>query len=311
MFLGYHIYMNFDVIIIGAGPAGLTAGIYTSRAGKKTACFEGLAIGGQASLSYDISNYPGFNAISGFDLTQKMHEHATQVGVETIFERVIGVKKNGRKFLVETKNNKYTAKSIILASGCRARKLGLDREEMFIGRGVSYCASCDGNFYKDKTVAIIGGGDTAFENVDYLAPIVKKMYLVNRSEEFRAGEYKLNKAKKYKNLEILTNSKLIELIGSKQLEKITLEINSEKKTLDVDGVFVAIGHEPYLDYLDIDIELDDRGYIKVDKDMKTNIVGVYACGDVTSKDFRQVVTACGDGAIAGNSCIRGLNAYDD
>lgn len=301
--------MKYDVVIIGAGPAGLSAGIFTVRAGLSTACFERLVIGGQAALSYDISNYPGFNKISGIDLMQKIHDHATELGVSTIYEDVVSLTRDDTQFVIKTRKNEYYANQVIVASGCTARKLGLQDEKKFIGRGISYCASCDGSFYKDRIVAVVGGGDTAFENVDYLAPLVKKLYLINRSEKFKAGEYKLNQAKRYKNVEILTNANVVKLMGGDKLENITIYQNGEEYDIAVDGLFIAIGQEPYVDFIDLDIELDKYGYIVVDQNMRTNVDKLYACGDVTSKDFRQVITACSDGAIAGNSCIKG-NAND-
>lgn len=297
--------MKYDVVIIGAGPAGLSAGIFTVRAGLSTACFERLVIGGQASLSYDISNYPGFNKISGMDLMKKIHDHATELGVETFYEDVIDLSKGKNNFVITTKKNKYLAKQVIIASGCIARKLGLENEIKYIGRGISYCASCDGNFYKNKIVAVVGGGDTAFEYVDYLAPLAKKVYLINRSEKFKAGDYKLNKAKKYKNVEIFTSAKVTKIFGEDKLEKVSVNISGKEKELLIDGIFIAIGYEPYLDFLDLDVKLDPYGYIIVDDEMCTSVDKLYACGDVTSKKFRQVVTACSDGAIAGNSCIKG------
>lgn len=303
--------MNFDVIIIGAGPSGLTAGIYTCRAGLRSACFEGLAIGGQASLSYDISNYPGFNSINGFELMDKIHKHATEVGLTTIYERVIGLKKVEDGFELRTKDKVYHSKKVIIASGCVARQLGLDNERSYIGKGVSYCASCDGAFYKDKIVAVVGGGDSAMEYVDYLSNIAKKIYLINRSERFKAGEHKLKKAQAINNVEIITNAQVVELHGDKHLKRIEIDKLGDRELIDVDGLFIAIGHEPRLDYLDIDLELSEHGYIKVDSNMCTNIEGLYACGDVIDKDFRQVITACADGAVAGNSCIRGINANEE
>ncbi len=302
--------MIYDVVVIGAGPAGLSAGIFTVRAGLSTACFERLVIGGQASLSYDISNYPGFNKISGMDLMKKIHDHATELGVNTIYEDVISLSKENGKFIIKTKKNEYLAKQVIIASGCSARKLGLENEIKYIGRGISYCASCDGNFYKNKIVSVVGGGDTAFEYVDYLAPLAEKIYLINRSEKFKAGEYKLNKAKKYKNVEVLSSAKVTKIFGEEKLDKITVDILGEEKELSMDGIFIAIGHEPYLDFLDLDVKLDPYGYVIVDEEMRTNVDKLYACGDVTSKKFRQVVTACSDGAIAGNSCIKG-NANEE
>lgn len=294
--------MKFDVAVIGGGPAGLSACIFTSRAGLKTICFERLAVGGQAALSYDIANYPGFEKISGFDLTQKMFIQAKNLETEFAFTSVEKVKKRRNDFLIVTKKNEYQAKKLIIACGTNPRKLGLG-EEKFIGKGISYCASCDGAFFKDKQVAVVGGGDSAFEYVEYLSRIASRVMLFNRSERFRAHSSRVKNAKKLKNVKILTNTSIKSLQGNKILEAIEIEQNGEIKKLQVDGVFVAIGHEPHLDFLDFDIQLDERGFIVVDKNMQTSEKNVFACGDIVSKHFKQVITACSDGAIAGNSCI--------
>lgn len=294
--------MKFDVAVIGGGPAGLSASIFTTRAGLKTICFERLAVGGQAALSYDIANYPGFENISGFDLTQKMFNQAKNLETEFVFSSVENIKKTKSGFLIKTKKNSYEAKKLIIACGTTSRKLGLG-EEKFIGKGISYCASCDGAFYKDKQVAIVGGGDSAFEYVEYLSRIANKVYLFNRSEKFKAHSSRVKKARKLKNVKIITNASIKALNGSKVLESVDIEENGALKNINIDGLFVAIGHEPHLDFLDFDIQLDERGFIIVDKYMQTSEKNVFACGDIVSKHFKQVITACSDGAIAGNSCI--------
>ncbi len=294
--------MKFDVAVIGGGPAGLTAGIFTTRAGLSTICFEKLVVGGQAALSYDISNYPAFNSITGWDLTQKMFEQAKSCGTQFVFGDVISVRKIKLGFSIKTKDETYQAKKLIIASGTISRKLGLN-EKKFIGKGVSYCASCDGNLFKGKNVAIVGGGESAFEYVEYLSRIAKKVYLLNRSAKFKANAFRVKNAEKLKNVEILINTEIKQLIGKEILQGV--ELNNGKK-LNVEGVFVAIGHIPNLSFLKFDVEQDSNGYIIVDKNMKTNIDNVYACGDIVSKNFKQVITACADGAIAGNSCIGGI-----
>lgn len=295
--------MKIDVAIIGAGPAGLTAGIFTSRAGLKTVCFEKLAIGGQAALSYEIANYPGFESISGFDLTQKMHAQAESCGTTFIYESVKKLKKLKNGFSIQTTENRYLAGKVIIACGCKTRKLGLENELQLTGRGISYCASCDGGFFKNKVVAVVGGGNTAVEDVKYLARIVKKVYLINRSQKFRAGNHVIDQLKKFKNLEIIKNAQVKKLFGAEKLEKISVLIDKETKDIKVDGLFIAIGYEPDLKFLDIDVKLDKYGYILVDEKMRTNVDDLFACGDITGKSFKQVITACADGAIAGNSCI--------
>lgn len=297
--------MNSDVFIIGAGPAGLTAGIFTCRAGLSTICIEKLAIGGQASLSNDIANYPGFDSISGFDLTEKMVNQAKSNGLKLEWGTVKSLTKTKTGFSIKTQDHTYTAKKVIIATGCKTKKLGLKDEERLTGRGVSYCASCDGGFFANKVVAVVGGGNTAIGDVEYLSRLAKKIYLINRSEKFRAGDYAVSKIKKYKNLEILTNAQVVELFGSEKLEAISVKDDGGRKKLAVDGLFIAIGSIPDLDFVKFDLQTDPSGYIIVDDNMRTNIKNLYACGDITNRDFRQIVVACAEGAIAGNSAIEG------
>lgn len=298
--------MKFDVAVIGGGPAGLSASIFTTRAGLKTICFEKLAIGGQAALSHDIANYPAFQSISGFDLTQKMFEQSKLNGTEFVFGNVEKVKKLKMGFSIKTKKETYQAKKLIIACGTKARQLGLN-EEQFIGRGISYCASCDGGFFKNKNVAIVGGGDSAFVYVEYLSRIAKSVTLLNRSEKFKANSLRVENATKLKNVKILTNATVEKLIGDKTLTGIQIKHDNKNKNLLIDGLFVAIGHIPNLDFLDFEIKLDKNGYVVVDKEMRTSEKNVFACGDIVSKHFKQVLTACADGAIAGNSCIGDAN----
>lgn len=297
--------MNSDVFIIGAGPAGLTAGIFTCRAGLSTICIEKLVIGGQASLSNDIANYPGFDSISGFDLTEKMVNQAKSNGLKLEWGTVKSLTKTKTGFSIKTQDHTYTAKKVIIATGCKTKKLGLKDEERLTGRGVSYCASCDGGFFANKVVAVVGGGNTAIGDVEYLSRLAKKIYLINRSEKFRAGDYAVSKIKKYKNLEILTNAQVVELFGSEKLEAISIKDNEGRKKLAVDGLFIAIGSIPDLDFVKFDLQTDPSGYIIVDDNMRANIKNLYACGDITNRDFRQIVVACAEGAIAGNSAIEG------
>jgi len=297
--------MKIDVAIIGGGPAGLTAGIFVCRAGRQAVLFEELALGGQVSISHEIANYPGFNSISGMELADKMREQAEISGLQIKYAKIIELKKKGKSFILKTNKDEYEADFVIIATGAKAKRLGLTDEEKFIGRGVSYCASCDGNFFKNKTVSVVGGGDSAVEYAEYLSKLAKKVYLINRSEKFRAGEFKINKLKEIKNIEILENAKVEGLIGNEVLEKIKINANGKITTKKMDGVFVAIGHVPDLSFVKFDLSIDKLGYVVVDKDMKTSMKHLYACGDIVSKDFRQVITACSDGAIAGNSTIGG------
>ncbi len=294
--------MKFNVAVIGGGPAGLSAGIFTTRAGLKTICFEKLAIGGQANFSINIENYPAFKSINGFELTQKMFKQAKECGVEFKFGEVVKIKKLKSGFSIKTKTEIYQTEKLIIASGTVSRKLGLDGQR-FIGKGISYCASCDGNFFKGKDVGIVGGGDSAFVYAEYLSRLASKVYILNRSNKFRANNFRVENVKRISNVKILTDVKVTNLLGEYVLKGV--ELNGNKK-LEIEGLFVAIGHEPNLDFVDFDLELDKNGYIVVDKYMKTSENNVFACGDIVSKHFRQVVTACADGAVAGNSCIGGV-----
>lgn len=291
--------MKFDVAVIGCGPAGLTASIFAARAGRSTICFEKLAVGGQACLSVEIQNYPAISSISGFDLIQNMFEQAKSSGAQFVFEAAKKVRKIKNGFSIKTSTQTYHAQKVIIAVGCAQKKLGLG-EEKFVGKGISYCASCDGYFFKGKTVAVVGGGDSAFSYAEYLSRIAKKVYLLNRSEKFKADNSRVNIVKKIKNVKILLNTQITNLNGKDTLQSITL---NDETILPVSGVFVAIGHTPHIDFLDFELATDNHGYVIVDQHMQTSVKNVYACGDITSKDFRQIITACAEGAVAGNSCI--------
>lgn len=295
--------MKYDVIIIGGGPAGLAAGIFTSRAGLNNLMIEKLVVGGQAALSYDIANYPGFESISGFELTEKMKEHATSFGLKIEYGEVIKLTKGKDGFRIDTLNDSFYAEKVIIASGTKTRKLGLDKENEFIGKGISYCASCDGNFFKDKIVAIQGGGNSAIEYVEYLSRLASKIYLIHRRDCFRANDVDVERVKNYKNVQLILNTSVTKLYGKDKLEEIEISTTDKNKKLKIDGLFVAIGFDPDIKYVKLKLDLDDNGYILVDKNMQTNVKDLYAAGDIVSKHFRQVVSACADGALAGHSVI--------
>ena len=293
--------MKFDVAIIGGGPAGLTSCIYTSRAGLSTICFEKLVVGGQASLAYCVENFPGVPKVNGYELVQKMFEQAKDSGTHFVFGEAIKISKSKQGFSIETKAEKYMAKKLIISCGTISRKLGLN-EDMLVGKGISYCASCDGYFFKNKKVAVVGGGDSAFSYVEYLSRLASEVYLIHRNDKFKASSLRIKTVEKLKNVKILKNCEVEKLIGDETLSKIKLSNGEE---LFVDGLFVAIGHVPKLDFLNFEIEKDDNGYILVNDKMQTSEKNVFACGDILSKHFKQIITACSDGAVAGNSCIEG------
>ncbi len=295
--------MNIEVAIIGGGPAGMTAGVFTCRAGLNTILFESLAVGGQMALSHEIKNFPSINSISGFDLANDMREHAEALGLKIIYSKVSILEREKNKFKITANGETYIANKVIIATGCKARKLGIEKEKELTGRGVSYCASCDGAFFKGKDVAVVGGGDTAMVDVEYLTRIARHIYLINRSEKYKAHKVRVDAVKKLKNVEIINSAQVVKLHGEEKLDGITIQKDGINKRLDVDGLFVAIGRVPDLSFINFDLKLDENGYIVVKKDMSTSVKNLYACGDIISKHFRQVITACADGAIAGNSCV--------
>lgn len=297
--------MIYDLIIVGGGPAGLTAAIYSLRAKKKVLLIEKMMPGGQVSITSTVENYPGFESITGIDLSTKMFMQANTHGLETVFSEVIGYELDGDIKKVRTHDGQFEGKTVVLALGASAKQLDVQNEKKYIGRGISYCATCDGNFFKNKKVAVIGGGNTSIEDCLYLYDIVDKIYLIHRRDTFRSEETTLNKVQalateKNPKLEIITNSVVKQLKGDNTLQAIVIEDMVEKtfRELEVDGVFVAIGRKPDTELLRDIIVLDNSGYIITDENMKTNIAGVYAVGDVRQKTLRQIVTACSDGAIA-------------
>ena len=292
----------YDIIIVGAGPAGLTAALYALRANKKVLILESKSYGGQIINAAKIENYPGIAEVSGFDYATTLYNQVKNLGAEFKFETVIRIEEDKS---VITKANTYQAKAIILATGSENRKLNLPNEDKFIGRGVSYCATCDGNFYRNKTVAVVGGGNTALEDAIYLSNLVEKLYLIHRRDEFRGEEKLVDELKTKENVEIIFNSNVVSLNGDKKLDSIVVEDNSgNKKELNVDGLFIAIGREPKNSVFANIIDLDENGYIKYTGDVHTNVSGIYVAGDAKVKELRQLTTAVSDGAIAATTAIR-------
>lgn len=293
----------YDVIIIGGGPAGLCAGIYSARGGLKTAIIENKSIGGQAQTAHEIQNYPGIKAIGGFDLCYAMMEQCTSFGVDFVFDKITACDLKNKKIALDS-GNELSAKFIIIATGASPRKLDVENERRFLGKGVSYCATCDGAFFKGKTVAVIGGGNTAVEDALYLEKLAGKVYLVHRRDALRADKILCDRLAK-STVEVIWDSVVQNLDGNDNLSQMTLK-NVKKGTLttvSVDGVFVAVGQIPESDLFD-EVQKTSAGYIITDEKMRTNIDGVFAVGDVRDKALRQVVTACADGAIAGALCAR-------
>ena len=299
----------YDVIIVGGGPAGLTAGIYACRAGLKTLLIERMMPGGQIGLTSTIENYPGFEKIDGVDLAVKMHNHAQNAGCEFDFAEVVSFDFDGEEKIVNTHNASYKTKTIILSLGASAKQLQVENEKKFVGRGLSYCATCDGTLYKNKVVAVVGGGNTSLEDCIYLSGLAKTVYLIHRRDAFR-GDDTLVKAlnataNSNQNIKLLLNSKVTGLVGQDRLQSLQVQDIATGKTqaIDVDGLFVAIGRKPDTEILAGKINLDKNGYVITDEKMKTNLDGVFACGDIRVKSLRQIVTACSDGAIAAISAF--------
>ncbi len=292
---------EYDIIIIGGGPAGLTAAIYAARAGKKTLVLEGRALGGQIVNALDVQNYPGIPNVSGVELSSNMYNQVLQFGGEVKFERAMGIKDK----VVLTDGGEYKAKAIILATGAENRKLGLYGEDELVGKGVSYCATCDGNFYKDKTVAVVGGGNTALEDAVYLAGIASKVYLIHRREEFRGDAENVAKVDKCGNVEKIMSANVREILSEDKVTGLMLEVgDGEERKIDVDGVFFAIGYEPQAGEFADSVKLDKDGYIETKDGIHTSTEGIYVAGDARKKELKQLVTAVADGAMAADAAVK-------
>lgn len=298
----------YDILIVGSGPAGLTAAIYAARANLNFAVIEKDYMGsGQISITDRVDNYPGLYGIGGYELGEKFREHAEQLGTEFITGEVIDIKKNDNVFLLMLKDGKcLKSRSVIYAAGALHRHLNIEGENEFSARGVSYCASCDGAFFKDKVTTVIGGGDTALSDSLLLSKICKKVYLVHRRSEFRGAKSLLERVKNTENIEIITPVVPIKIIGDKLVNGIVLKYGDDRiKTLETDGIFVAVGMVPNNFGLNGLAETDSGGYVIADEMGITSVDGLLAAGDVRTKAFRQVVTAVSDGA----NCVASAERY--
>ena len=297
--------MIYDVIIIGGGPSGMTSAIYSSRAKLKTLLIEKAGCGGQMAITDNIENYPGFEqSINGFELATKMQTQAANFGTEFVYGEVVSFQLNDKiKKVILLDNKEYLAKTIIISSGASFKKLGIKGEQEFIGKGVSYCAICDGPFFRNKEIVVIGGGDSALQEALYLTKFAVKVNLIHRRNEFRAAKILQEKVFKEQKINVIFDSVVEEISGKDVLEQVTLK-NIKTNTisqLSVNGVFIFVGWTPNTNFLNNQLKLNKQGYIITDDKMNTSIEGVFACGDVREKILRQVVTAAGDGAIAANS----------
>jgi len=294
----------YDLIIIGAGPGGLSAGLYASRMGLNTLILEKLSPGGQIVKSSEIENYPGICEVkNGMEFMECWPKQTTKFGAKIVLEEVIEIKKE-KEFIIKTNKNIYTSKAVILATGATPKKAGFKNEEEYIGKGVSYCAVCDGYFYKNMKVAVVGGGDSALEEALYLSKIAKKVYLIHRRDKFKASPITINRVLNAKNIEILYNTNILEVKGKPFLNKAIIKQNQEIKELEVDGVFVFVGMNVNSDLVKDLCELNEKGEVKVDLNMKTSLDGLYAIGDVRENSLKQVVIAAGDGATAALNVVK-------
>lgn len=291
--------MNYDIVIIGAGTAGLTAAIYAARAGKKVLILENEGIGGQIATSPKVENYPGFSEISGMEFSDRLYEQASALGVELELDKAEKITDNGDNKTVKTEYGEFTCKAVIIATGVKHRHLGIEAEEKYMSRGVSYCAVCDGAFYKGRDVAVVGGGNSAVQSAIMLSNICNKVYLIHRRDEFRCEKKLSDEVRAIENIELVLNSTVNDLQGDGKLATIIVENTSgEIKEINAEGLFVLVGQIPEnRAFADI-IALDESGYIVASEDCKTNVEGIFAAGDCRTKAIRQLTTAAADGSVS-------------
>ncbi len=302
--------MIYDTIIIGAGPGGLTAGIYAMRGKLNAICIEKENAGGRIAEAGIVENYPGFEEIRGFELAEKFKNHAEKFKLPIIYDEVIRIETKEKPFKVITKNSTYETKTIVIATGTRPKKLGLN-EDKFIGKGVSYCTMCDAFFYLNKEVIVIGRDTPAIMSAINLKDIAKKVTVITDKSELKAAEpIMLDKLKEANNIEIIYNAKPLEIIGNEKAEGVKILVNEKEEIIKADGIFISLGHIPNTEFLkDSEIELDKKGFIITDKNCKTNIDGIYAVGDVRG-GVMQVAKAVGDGCVAMANVIKYLQSLE-
>ncbi len=291
----------YDMIIVGGGPGGYTAALYGARAGLDVLIIERLSAGGQMNLTGQIDNYPGFpEGVDGFQLSYNMQQQAERFGAKTKYAEVLELQLEGEEKSVRTNEGTYLAKTVVISTGANPRQLGVERENEMIGRGVGYCAHCDGGFYRGKRVVVVGGGNSAVAEALYLSRIAREVILVHRRDTLRATQIYLKPLQEASNIRILWDSEVAELLGDEVLSEVKIRNlkTGEVQLLEAQGLFVSIGRKPATDLVKDQLTLDGAGYIMAGEDTKTNIPGVYAVGDVRTKELRQIVTAVADGAMA-------------
>lgn len=299
-----------DIVVVGGGPAGLTAAIYARRAARSVLVLEAKACGGQILNTPDIENYPVEAHVSGFDFGARVEAQARGLGAEIAFEKAVGLRRDGADWIVETANGGgHRARAVILATGSENRRLGLPDEERLVGRGVSYCATCDGNFYRNKVVAVVGGGNTALEDALYLADLAEKVYLVHRRDGFRGEETNVARLKERPNVEFVLNATVTRLVAEKRLQaiEVTDVRDGSVRTIELKGLFVAVGRIPENQNFASVVALDAAGYVVAGEDCRTGAPGVFVAGDNRTKSLRQLVTATADGAVAATEAVKYVN----
>lgn len=310
---------HHKVVIIGSGPAGFTAALYTGRANLNPVIFEGMQPGGQLTITTEVENYPGFeNGIMGPELMDIMRKQAHRFGAKSIYKEVTGIDFSKRPFVINTYDDVHTADAIIVSTGASARLLGIESENKFMGYGVSACATCDGFFFKDQKVLVVGGGDTAMEEANFLTKFASEVTIVHRRNEFRASRIMLERAKKNPKIKFAMNKVIKEVLGKeengrKTMNGVVLEDTKDHSTqkLNADGLFIAIGHKPNTELFKGILDMDETGYLKVKQGSTyTNIPGVFAAGDVADKTYRQAITAAGTGCMAAIDVERWLETLD-
>jgi thioredoxin reductase (NADPH) len=305
---------NYDVIILGGGPAGFSAGLYCARGALKTAIIDISMLGGQPSNYLEIENYLGFKKIGGYDLTEKFEQHLDMFGADKFpMQEILSVDLVSTPKVIKTKDGLFKSASVIIATGASPMKLGIKGEEEFLGRGVSYCAVCDGSFYQDKVVAVVGGGNSAVEEAIYLTNFASKVYIIHRRDELRADKIIQQRAFNNQKIEFVWNSVAEEIRGEDLVKSILIKNTKtgDISELNTDGVFPYIGIIPNVNYITGQLAQDSRGFIQTDLTMKTSLDGVYAVGDVRNTPLRQVITAVSDGAVAGVYCAKYVQAQKE
>ena len=297
----------YNIIIIGSGPAGMTAAIYGKIAKKNILVIEKASYGGQILKTNLVKNYPGFDEISGYEFSNKLYNQMMSYKPDYVNDEVIQINNNNDYKEVVTKSSKYKTKCILIATGATNRKLGLPNEDKLIGKGISYCAVCDGMLFRNKVVAITGGGNQAIDEALYLSDLVKTLYVIYRRDDFRIESINLENLKKKENVIFKLNSEITDLYGEEKLNGIKIKTLDKEENIDLDGLFIAIGHIPVSSMCNNLINTDKNGYIIADENCKTNVDGIFACGDVRVKTLRQLTTACSDGSIAMIEAIKYLN----